>query len=338
MTQSLRCSGRRDGGERRRQAFTLVELLVVIGIIALLIGILLPALTRARKAARATACLSNLRQMGNAWMMYLSDSRGHLPHSFWHQNAPAGYSTAQRNSIIWHGYWFGILNDYKVASGMVLCPEAVNPVEYNAGTTGNFGPGIVGGGTVANSWSGKWQSATPVGIMIDTAKVNLSADATKGGYRIGSYGFNGNLFFSAGPDKQYDGTMGGPLDQDNGPRTNDPGPSNTTSSAAWFGGNISHVNRATEVPVFYDSVWIENQSMPNGTAQQPVSAPPDLSGAQSTAAGGNGHWRFLLDRHNRAINVCFADGHASRVALEETFLMHWTPYWRPYALKNLPKH
>src|SRR5438128_7074201 len=71
--------------KREREAFTLVELLVVIGIIALLISILLPALNKARSAARTTVCLSNLRQMGTAWCMYLSDSKGRLPDSIWHQ-------------------------------------------------------------------------------------------------------------------------------------------------------------------------------------------------------------------------------------------------------------
>jgi prepilin-type processing-associated H-X9-DG protein/prepilin-type N-terminal cleavage/methylation domain-containing protein len=82
------------------KGFTLVELLVVIGIIALLVAFLLPALKRAREAAQLTACLSNLRQIGTASMNFAAEHRGYLQfsgtlHNGWPQNAgvqltPAG--------------------------------------------------------------------------------------------------------------------------------------------------------------------------------------------------------------------------------------------------------
>lgn len=64
---------------RKRDAFTLVELLVVIGIIAVLVGILLPSLAKAREAAQKTKCLSNIRQLGMGLSLYASEMRDACP-------------------------------------------------------------------------------------------------------------------------------------------------------------------------------------------------------------------------------------------------------------------
>src|SRR5689334_3596707 len=63
---------------KTERGFTLVELLVVIGIIAVLIGVLLPSLNKARESARRTACLSNMRQLTTAWLMYANETKGFL--------------------------------------------------------------------------------------------------------------------------------------------------------------------------------------------------------------------------------------------------------------------
>jgi len=65
----------------RRRGFTLIELLVDIAIIALLMGILMPALARVKKQAKAVACQALLNQCGVSWSMYCDDNNGKFSRS-----------------------------------------------------------------------------------------------------------------------------------------------------------------------------------------------------------------------------------------------------------------
>lgn len=113
----------------RRDGFTLVELLVVIGIIALLISILLPSLNKAREAASRAACLSNLHQIHAGLVMYGHENKDFLP--------LGAYQWCDRANFIawwWDAYFaMGVTHSKQLKDGRIFyCPSESRPAfQYN---------------------------------------------------------------------------------------------------------------------------------------------------------------------------------------------------------------
>ena len=102
---------------QKRKGFTLIELLVVIAIIALLMAILMPALGKVRKQAKAVSCLSNQHQWGDVWAMYTGDHDG-----YFHE----GYYVPDDDLDRPEHHWPYCTEGYYKNKSVLLCPEAMD--------------------------------------------------------------------------------------------------------------------------------------------------------------------------------------------------------------------
>jgi len=125
LERSRRCSA---GSAAERRGFTLIEMLVVIGIVAVLTALLLPTLASARHRSRQTVCASNLNQMSVAYQAYEID----YPDGFYSLAlGPAGIDGPQKMYDVrpdwtgdWSGLWPGELEPYLKSVGVYVCPGA----------------------------------------------------------------------------------------------------------------------------------------------------------------------------------------------------------------------
>jgi prepilin-type N-terminal cleavage/methylation domain-containing protein/prepilin-type processing-associated H-X9-DG protein len=205
---------------RADRAFTLVELLVVIGIIAVLVGLLLPALTKSRRQANSMLCLSNLRQIAMAYIQYTNEQKGRNP-TYFNEANPTSMDFS----------WPGLITPYLpsvkpmnpgnvgyVNGNVLFCPEARD-----------LSPGDVSGwgkqwGALNYAWNG--QNAPAGGSylwMRDGGGTNPAQS-----WWASSYGINYYLFtFKSGPN----------------------------GVVHW--NNLSDIRTSSTTPMFFDSIWID---------------------------------------------------------------------------------
>ena len=261
---------RRHSRSRSRSGFTLVELLTVIGLIALLVSLFMPVLGKVRAAANSAGCASNLRQVGVAWTMYVAENHGRFPDF-------ASLSSATPD-VAWRSYWPGIAERAGVKDDALLCPAAREPSDRPHGY-----------GTVSDAWTGRPLTNSSTLRMSDTT------------YRVSSYGYN--YYLTAAGRFATLGTVG----------------------------TLNALSDPANTPAFLDCAFAETKPLNRG-ANIPEPPPPNLRG-DGVVDGSQEHWKFLLGRHGRGVNVYMADGSARWVRLEDTYLLTWNLRWQPYRLR-----
>ena len=261
-----------------KKAFTLIELLVVIAIIALLLSILMPALGKVKKQARALVCRSNLKQLIVAYEAYLTDNGDKSlnnnggDNAWFLQIAPYLGDKKYKN------------NPVKMLEGamkVIWCPSTKEP-EYPV-SVDPWCPG-----TAKNRWR----------YHVTVDGVYLGAE--------GSYGLNE---WVAGID--IDVIIN----------------SEINGEPIYWGGWIlpgeeiksfrKNIPGRDDIPLFADSTWIE------ATPREINYSYGTFSDDSFRGGSDDGIGRFYVDRHEKAINMSFTDGHVDKVKIEDLGKFKW---------------
>jgi prepilin-type N-terminal cleavage/methylation domain-containing protein/prepilin-type processing-associated H-X9-DG protein len=308
------------------RAFTLVELLVVIGIIAVLISVLLPALNRARQSANTVKCLSNARQLASAAIMFATERKGQLPTTssdrwakandpsrskFLYRNDPAAAGTEKISVFDW----------------------ASSLIPYLGGKVGQSFAEAKQQGEIFRCPSDPSMDLPDPGHRLYN---NVFNDPARRFQSI-SYGFNADIASLINPsngagrffeDETLYMVRGG---------TRAPSYTATPKFGAPLNGRLNKVNKPAEVLLFADC-GVRDRNSDNPTLPSPLQwkevliytthqvneDPPGT--LESIYRNQFQKLRIPLTRHRDRINVAFADGHGETVQVSDFRKVRVSPY------------
>jgi prepilin-type N-terminal cleavage/methylation domain-containing protein/prepilin-type processing-associated H-X9-DG protein len=266
-----------------RRAFTLIEILVVIAVIVLLMALLLPAVQRVRKQAKAVFCRSNLRQWGTVFAMYTGGNDGIFAKQTF-------YSLATPEP------WMYLLHDDAAGGeGIACCPTAAKPANPVAGRAPDMS-------ALIRSPTGGVQAAVDIvgGTFRAWGKIRFSMQGHPMLDYYGSYGMNNWL-----SEPQEGGRV--VIGCGRGMKSHE--------KSFWRTGQVSG---GGNIPVFLDGwwwcSWVKDSDQPPQYDGDKTAFPCGCT---------NSIHRFCINRHDGFVNAVFLDGSARKVGLKDLWTLKW---------------